>query len=277
MKQRRQGKRSFAASALALRGAVLVYVALLVLIPVIALLFVGLEGGLGNVWKALSSPIAAASVLLTLWTSAVAAVVVTVMGTLTAWVLVRYRFPGRRLLSALVDLPLSIPTLVVGMAILAMLGPNTLLGASLEPMGFKVAFAHPGILLALAIVALPFPVRAVEPVLMELDPAEEEAAATLGATRATTVLRVLLPPLLPAILSGVMQAFSRCIAEFGSVVVVSGNISHKTLTAPVYLFGEVEAGRPAVAAAVAVALLAVALASTGLSRFLEHVALRRRD
>lgn len=271
-----QRKKGASVPTVALRGAVVVYVALLVLVPLVALVTAGLSQGIDGVVKAISSPVASSAVILTLWTAGIVAVLSAVMGTLTAWVLVRYQFPGKRLLSALVDLPLSIPTLVVGMAILALLGPGSPLGAPLEAMGLQIAFASPGILLVLAIVALPFPVRAVEPVLMELDPAEEEAASTLGASRGRTLWRVVLPPLLPAILSGMMQAFSRSIAEFGSVVVVSGNITFKTLTAPVYLFGEVEAGRPEVAAAVAVVLLAIALASTFGSRWLEHLALARR-
>ena len=256
---------------LALRGPVLLYVVLLVLLPLATLVKVGLGRGLGAALAAITSPVALNALVLTLWTSLVVAIVGGVMGTIVAWVLVRYRFPGRGALSALVDLPLAIPTLVAGMALVALLGPQTAIGAALGGAGIKIAFAAPAIVLALAFVTLPFPVRAVEPVLMELDPAEEEAASTLGASSPMTFWRVILPPLLPAIGSGAAQAFARALAEFGSIVVVSGNIPNRTLTAPVYIFGEIESGNPEAATAVAVVLLAVALLSTIGARNLERL------
>ena len=257
---------------LALRGAVALYVTLLVVLPLATLVKVGFGGGLGAALAAITSPVAQSALVLTLWTSLLVAVVGGVMGVVVAWVLVRYRFPGRGLLSAFVDLPLAIPTLVAGMALVALLGPQTALGAAFEAAGFKIAFAEPAIVLALAFVSLPFTVRAVEPVLMELDPAEEEAASTLGASGLLTFRRVILPPLLPAIGSGAAQAFSRALAEFGSIVVVAGNIPNKTLTAPVYVYGEIESGNPETAAAVAMVLLGVALVSTLSAQGLERLA-----
>jgi sulfate/thiosulfate transport system permease protein len=256
---------------IALRTAVALYVLVLVVLPLATLLKVGLERGLGGAWAAITSPVAQSALVLTLWTSLLVAVVGGVMGVVVAWVLVRYRFPGRGVLSAFVDLPLAIPTLVAGLALVALLGPQTALGAAFEAAGFKIAFAEPAIILALAFVSLPFTVRAVEPVLMELDPAEEEAASTLGASGFLTLRRVILPPLLPAIGSGAAQAFSRSLAEFGSIVVVAGNIPNKTLTAPVYVFGEIESGFPEAASAVAVVLIGVALLSTLAARSLERL------
>jgi len=256
---------------IALRTGVGFYVVLLVVLPLATLVKVGFGKGLDGAIAAVTSPVAQSALILTLWTSALVAVVGGVMGVVVAWVLVRYRFPGRGALSAFVDLPLAIPTLVAGMALVALLGPQTALGAAFSAAGFKIAFAEPAIVLALAFVSLPFTVRAVEPVLMELDPAEEEAASTLGASGFVTLRRIILPALLPAIGSGAAQAFSRALAEFGSIVVVAGNIPNKTLTAPVYVFGEIESGNPEAAAAVAMVLLAVALVSTLSAQGLERL------
>jgi len=187
-------------------------------------------------------------------------------------VLVRYRFPGRSFLSMLVDMPLAIPTLVAGLMIVNLFGPHTAFGAWLKGLGLPVAFAPLGILLALLFINLPFVVRSVEPVLMDLDPAEEEAAAILGARTWTTLRRVLLPPLAPAIAGGTLQGFARALAEFGSIVVVSGNIPGKTLTAPVFIYGEVDAGRPDVAAALSLVLLAIAIGIQPVVRWLNRVA-----
>jgi sulfate transport system permease protein len=194
------------------------------------------------------------------------------MGTAIAWILVRWDFRGRMAMSALVDLPLAIPTLVAGILIVALYGPGAPVGAAFESLGFPVAYARPGIVVALLFVTLPFVVRAVEPVLHELDPAEEEAATTLGASPLTTFVRVLLPPILPAIAAGSVQTFARCVAEFGSIAAVSGNIPHHTLTAPVYVLGEVESGNPTGAATISVVLLAIALGLQPISRGLARMA-----
>lgn len=244
---------------LALRAGVAGYLMLLVGLPVAVLVWRGLADGPAAFRAALSDATAIDALSLSLWTSALAAVVNGVMGTAIAWALVRWRIPGRRLLAALVDLPLAIPTLVAGILLVALFGPQSSVGSWFVGHGFPVAFARPGIVLALLFVTLPFVVRAVEPVLAELDPAEEEAALTLGAGRLTTFLRVLLPPVLPAIAAGVVQTFARSVAEFGSLAAVSGNIPHRTLTAPVYILGEVEAGNPGGAASVSLVLLVLAL------------------
>jgi len=254
------------------RFAVLAYIGFLVLLPLAALAQHGLKDGFTALWQALSTPGALHALWLTLWSAALMALINALMGTATAWALVRYRFPGRSFLSTLVDLPFAIPTLVTGVMLVILYGPRGLMGDWLAAADTKIAFAPPGILLALLFVTLPFVVRAVEPVLLEQDPAEEEAARTLGAGPFTIFLRVLLPPLLPAILSGSVRSFARALGEFGSIVVVSGNIPYKTLTAPIYIFGEIEAGDPQAAAAVSLVLLALAVALTYAGRALERMA-----
>ncbi len=244
----------------------------LVVLPLVALLHHGLAAGISGIWAALTAPVALAAIWLTLWTAALMALVNAVTGTATAWVLVRYEFPGRGLLSALVDLPFAIPTLVTGIMLVVLFGPQSGLGAWLGTRGVPIAFAAPSIILALLFITMPFVVRAVEPVLLEQDPAEEEAAYTLGAGAFTVFRRVLLPPIAPAILSGTIRSYARALGEFGSIVVVSGNIPYQTLTAPVFLFGEIESGRADVAAAVSVALLAVALGLTFAARGIERLA-----
>ncbi len=256
----------------AVRSGVLAYVGALVVLPLAALLQHGLAGGITGIWLALTAPVALAALWLTLWTAALMALVNALMGTATAWVLVRYKFPGRGLLSALVDLPFAIPTLVTGIMLVVLFGPQSAFGAWLGAKGVPVAFASPSIIMALLFITVPFVVRAVEPVLLEQDPAEEEAAYTLGAGAFTVFRRVLLPPIAPAILSGTIRSYARALGEFGSIVVVSGNIPHQTLTAPVYLFGEIESGRADVAAAVSVVLLAVALGLTFAARGIERLA-----
>lgn len=254
----------------AIRAAFALYLAILVGIPLAAVIWRGTAGGPGALWSAVAAPAAADALIRTLWTAALVAAVNAVMGTATAWVLVRWRFPGRSLLSALVDLPFAIPTLVAGVMLVLLFGPQEPLGGWMGSIGLPIAFASPGVVLALAFVTLPFVVRAVEPVLVELDPAEEEAAETLGASPWTTFRRVTFPALRPAIAYGTVQSFARGLAEFGSVIVVSGNIPFRSLTAPVLVFSEVEGGRPDVAAAVSVVLLilaiAMALAARGLRR-----------
>jgi sulfate transport system permease protein len=258
-------------SGLLVRAGVVGYIGLLIVVPLAALLQRGLEGGPVALWRAASGPAALDALLLTLGTAGAMALVNAVAGTATAWVLVRYTFPGRALLSALVDLPFAIPTLVTGVMLVLLFGPQSGLGGWLADRGLPVAFAPPSIVLALLFITVPFVVRAVEPVLMEQDPAEEEAARTLGASTLTAFRRVLLPPLLPAVLSGTIRSNARALGEFGSIVVVSGNIPHHTLTAPIYVFGEIESGRADTAAAVSAVLLAVALGLTFGARAIERL------
>lgn len=241
-----------------LRGAAVVYLGLMIALPVAAVIDKGFSGGLASLREALKTPGGIAAIKLTLVTSALAAVINAFFGTLLAYVLVRYRFPGRRLLSTIVDLPLAIPTLVTGVMLVALYGPNSPVGAWLAGAGIHVIFAQLGVLVALLAVTLPFVVRAVQPVLMELDIAEEEAAQTLGASAWATFRRIVLPAIRPAIAAGALLTFARCLGEFGSVVIVSGNINGKTLTAPVFILQLASQFKPDQAAAVATVLFAIA-------------------
>lgn len=254
----------------AVRLGVVFYLGALVALPLVSLVYYGFAGGLGAIWSVISAPVTRSALWLTVWTGALIAVCNILFGTATAWVLVRYRFPGRALLSALVDLPLAIPTLVAGVMLATLYGPSSTLGKFFSARGLEVIFAAPGIVLALLFVTLPFVVRAVEPVLLELDPAEEEAALTLGAGPLRIFYRVILPGIAPAALSGAVRSFARALGEFGSIVVVAGNIPHKTLTAPVFIFGEIESGAPHAAAAVSLVLLALALVLHGVGRLIEQ-------
>jgi sulfate/thiosulfate transport system permease protein len=243
---------------LALRGAAILYLGLIVALPVVAVIQEGFADGLSALREALAISYAWEAIRLTLITSALAAVINAVMGTALAYVLVRYRFPGRRILSSVVDLPLAIPTLVTGLMLVALYGPNGAIGRWLHERGIEVVFTPVAVLLALLVVTLPLVLRQVMPVLQELDPAEEEAASTLGANAWTSFRRVVLPAIRPAVVGGTLLTFARCLGEFGSVVLVSGNLPGRTLTAPVFIFQLANQFRPAEAAAVATLLFAVA-------------------
>ena len=245
---------------LGLRGAAVAYLAAMVVVPIAAIVASGFGDGLTSFRTALANPSAWPAIRLTLLTAAAATLLNAVMGTLLAWVLVRYRFPGRRALSAIVDLPMAIPTLVTGLMLLTLYGPNSPIGRVLEGGGLQVAFTAIGILLALCVVTLPLVVRQVQPVLLELDPAEEEAAATLGAGAWLSFRKVVFPAIRPAIVGGALLTFARCIGEFGSVVLISGNLSGRTLTAPVFIFQLANQFRPAEAAAIATLMFAISFA-----------------
>lgn len=240
-----------------IRGAAFVYLAALVAVPLTAVAIRGFDHGLGGLRSALGQPGAGAAIRLTLLTAAGTAALNALFGTLLAYVLVRFRFPGRGLLGAIVDLPFAIPTLVTGVMLVALYGPNSPVGGFLDRHGIQIAFATPGIVLALLFVTLPLVVRTVEPVLLELDEVEEEAARVLGASGWTTFRRVVLPALRPAIVAGALLTFARAIGEFGSLVVVSGNIPGRTLTAPVFIFQLTSQFRTEEAAAVATLLFAL--------------------
>ena len=240
-----------------LRAAAIAYLGLMVALPVLTVARRGVSLGLGAMAKSLVHPVALAAVAITLETAAVMAVINAVMGTIVAYVLVRYRFPGKKLMNLVVDLPFSIPTLVAGLMIVALFGPEASMGRLLSRLGLRVLYAPPAIVIALLFVTLPFVVRAVQPVLMEVDIANEEAAYTLGASEWTTFRKVLLPALAPALLTGTLLSFARALGEFGSIVVVAGNIPRRTLTAAVFVFGEVESGNLETASAMSLVLIAV--------------------
>jgi sulfate/thiosulfate transport system permease protein len=218
-----------------LRGTAFLYLGLFILLPVAAVLQSGFGNGLGNLQDALNSFGAQNAIKLTLIMAALTAIINGVFGTLLAYIFVRVPFPGRDLLSTVVDLPFAVPTLVAGVMLVALYGPHSTVGGWLERHGIHIIFAPLGILLALLFVTLPLVVRSVQPVLIELDTAEEEAARVLGAGGLTTFRKVVFPALRPAITAGALLAFARSLGEFGAIVFVSGNIPNKTLTAPVLI------------------------------------------
>src|SRR5687767_2973869 len=236
-----------AATALSL-GLVTTYLTLIVALPIAALVFESTNAGARSFWEVVSSPEAVAALRLTLWTSIAVALISAVLGTITAWVLVRDEFPGKALVNAVIDLPFALPTIVAGLTLLALYGPES-------PLGIDIAFSRAAIVLALLFVTLPFVIRTVQPVLLELDREVEEAAESLGANSLQVFRRIVFPALFPAILSGVALAFARAIGEFGSVVLITGNLPFETEVASVYIFGRIESGDPGGAAAVSVVLL----------------------
>lgn len=240
-----------------LRTLALGYLGLMIVVPLSAVLQRGLGDGLAAFLADVTSPVALRALQLTVGAAVAMTLVNAVAGTLAAYVLVRFRFPGRTLLNAAIDLPFAIPTLVTGVMLVAMYGPQSTIGTWLEGRGMTVIYAVPGIVLALLFVCYPFVVRTVQPVLEGAERQQEEAAHTLGASGWTTFRRVVLPTIAPAVLTGSMLSFARALGEFGSIVVVAGNIPGRTLTAPVYLYQQVEAGDVRAASAISVVLLAL--------------------
>jgi sulfate/thiosulfate transport system permease protein len=241
------------------RSAAISYLAVVLIIPLLVILQDGLSEGLGELWRQVSQPVAAGALWLTLWTAAIMTLVNTVMGALTAYVIVRYEFPGKSLLNGLIDLPLAIPTLVTGVMLVVLFGPQEALGAWLKnTLGIKIIFAPPGIILALLFITFPFVVRAVQPVLINLDRTQEDAAATLGANSWTIFRRITLPPLILPLVSGALLSFARAIGEFGSIVIVAGNIPFYSQTAAVYVLGEVESENRLGASAVSLVMVGFA-------------------
>lgn len=249
-----RSRRGFRSRRWSLRGTAAVYLLGAVALPLVAIAQHGFADGLTPIRSAMATQGAWDAIQLTATLAVLCAVVNGVFGTLLAYVLVRFDFPGRAVLSAIVDVPLAIPTLVTGVMLLALYGPASPVGGFLEGIGIRVAFAPLGILLALLFVTLPFVVRTVQPVLSELDSAEEEAARSLGASGWTTFRRIVLPAIRPGIAAGMLLAFARALGEFGSVAVIAGNISGKTLTAPFFIFQLNNQFRVAEAAAVATIL-----------------------
>jgi sulfate transport system permease protein len=237
-----------------LRGVAVLYLGLVVAVPTAAVVSRGFGSGLAALRDALAQPGARQALILTIVLAILTALVNAVMGTVVAYVLVRYRFPARRALSTLVDIPFAIPTLVTGVMLVALYGPNSLLGGFFGRHGVQIIFARPGILLALLFVTLPLVVRTVQPVLQQMDEAEEEAARVLGAGRWTTFRKVVLPHLRSGIVAGGLLAFARAMGEFGAVVILSGNILNRTLTAPVFIYQLINQFKPEDAAAVATVL-----------------------
>ncbi|GAB1724693.1 MAG: sulfate ABC transporter permease subunit CysT [Nitrospira sp. CR1.1] len=242
---------------LALRSAAVGYVLLLIFLPLAALAQQSVAAGWDRFIQDLSAPQAAAALWLTIETAAIATAINAVFGTISALVLVRYEFPGRWLLNALVDLPFAIPTLVAGLMIAAIYGPTSVLGTWLQQGGLTVLYNQPGIILAMLFVTMPFTIRSLQPVLMGLERDQEEAAFTLGASPWTTFWKVTVPSVLPGLLTGVFLTFVRALGEFGSIVIVAGNIPMKTQVASVYVYGEIESYNPQAATSVSVLILLI--------------------
>ena len=241
----------------ALRSTAIGYVFFLIVLPLLVIAEHSLANGLGRFLQDISQPQAAAALVLTLEAALVATVINAVFGTLSAVVLVRYSFPGRWFLNALVDLPFAIPTLVAGLMIAALYGATSNLGNWLKQGGIEVIYDRPGIVLAMLFVTMPFTIRALQPVLMELERDQEEAAYTLGATPWTTFWKVTVPAVLPGLLTGIFLTFVRALGEFGSIVIVAGNIPMKTQVAAVYVYGEIESYNPQGATSVSVVILVI--------------------
>jgi sulfate transport system permease protein len=238
-------------------GAAVVYLTLIVLLPLGALVAKASTLGLTGLWAVAIEPRVLAALKTTFGVSFAAALIDVVFGAIVAWALTRYRFPGRRLVDALVDLPFALPTAVAGIALAALYAPNGWLGAPLAAIGVKVAFTRWGILVALTFVGLPFVVRTVQPLIEELDKELEEASATLGASRLKTLLRVALPPLVPALLAGLALAFARGVGEYGSVIFIAGNIAYVSEIAPLLVVVKLEEYDYTGATGVAAIMLAV--------------------
>ena len=234
------------------------------------MLFKSFENGTDSFWTAVTNPQAVAALKLTLITSVIVVIVNGLFGTLIAWVLVRDEFPGKTIVNSLIDLPFALPTIVAGLTLLAFYGPNS-------PVGVNIAYTRVAVVTALLFVTLPFVVRAVQPVLLELDREMEQAAESLGANRPTVFRRIILPNLLPAIIAGGGLAFARAVGEFGSLVLITGMIPFDTEAASVFIFAQVESDNSVGASAVSVVLLVAALVVLLIFGWLSKRALRHEE
>ncbi len=238
-------------------GLTLTMVCLIVLLPIGALLLTGAAAGFGTLWAQVNTPRIWHALFLSFRLSLFAALFNLVFGVALAWVLVRYRFPGRRLVDAAVDLPFALPTAVAGLALTALYAPNGAIGAIAQTAGVKIAYTQWGILIALIFVGLPFVTRTVQPVIAEIDAEVEEASATLGASRARTLVRVILPMLAPAALTGFALSLARAVGEYGSVTFIAGNLPMKTEIAPLLIVIKLEEFNYVGATAIGLAMLSL--------------------
>ena len=226
----------------------MLYMSVFVLVPLAAVVAKAVSSGAGTFWDSIDNTLVIRALLITMTASLIVSAIGAVMGTLVAWVLVRDRFPGKRFINALIDLPFALPTIVAGLTLIALYGPSS-------PVGIDIAYTRGAVIVALLFVTLPFVVRSVQPVLLELDREVEEAAASLGASNATTLRRIVLPALRPAIFSGAALAFARSIGEFGSLALIAGKVQIASLV----IYADIESGSEQAAAAVSVVLMLVAL------------------
>ena len=257
--KRRAAKRVLPGFRLTL-GYTIFYLSLIVLIPISALFFKTFTLTWDQFWVAVTSPRVMASYRLTFGASLFAALVNLVFGLLLAWVLVRYKFPGKKIVDALVDLPFALPTAVAGISLTAILAGNGWIGQYLEPMGIKLAFTPAGVVIALIFIGLPFVVRTVQPVLEDAEKELEEAATSLGATRLQIFTKVIFPHIAPALLTGFAMAFARAIGEYGSVIFIAGNMPMVSEITPLIIIGKLEQYDYAGATAVAVVMLIISFA-----------------
>jgi sulfate/thiosulfate transport system permease protein len=256
-------------------GYTMVYLSLLVLIPLSAVFIRSLGLGWGHFWEVITSPRVIASLRLSFGASLIAALINVIFGLIVAWVLVRYAFPFKRLVDAMVDLPFALPTAVAGIALTALYSPNGWLGMWLLSAGIKVAFTPLGIVVALTFIGLPFVVRTLQPVLEDLDREVEQAAATLGATAVQAFVRVVLPALWPALLTGFALAFARAVGEYGSVIFIAGNMPMKSEIAPLLIVTKLEQYDYAGATGIAVVMLVLSFGLMLGINALQHWALSR--
>ncbi len=246
------------------------WLSVIVLLPLAALTATAFDEGISGFWDAVTAPVALASLRVTLLVSVIVALINVVMGTIIAWVLVRDDFPGKRIVNSMIDLPFALPTIVASIVLLSLYGPQS-------PIDIHLNATQPGLIVALAFVTLPFVVRSVQPVLMEVDREVEEAASSLGASNWTIFRSVVLPTLAPAVISGAGLAFARAIGEYGSVVLIGGNIPRVTQMTSQYIQQQIEIDRPTNAAAVSVALLAIAFVTLFVLRIFASRGQRREE
>ncbi len=258
-------------------GYSLLYLSLIVLIPLAALVARPAELGWAGFWTVVTAPRVLAALKLSFFAAFFGAWVNAVFGLITAWVLVRYEFPMKKLVDALVDLPFALPTAVAGIALTTLYAPNGLIGRVLEPLGIKIAFTPFGVALALTFIGLPFVVRTLQPVLQDLEREVEEVAAGLGATRLQTFGRVILPAIAPALLTGFALALARGIGEYGSVIFIAGNMPMKTEIAPLLIVVKLEQYDYAGAAAIAVVMLVISFAMLLVLNLLQRWARRHEE
>src|ERR1700742_970400 len=257
-------------------GFTLFYLTGIVLVPLLALILRPWSLGFDGFWNAISTPRVLASLRLSFGMAALAAAIDSVFGFVIAWVLVRYRFPGKALLGALIDLPFALPTAVAGIALSTLYAPNGWLGSLLVPYGIRIAYTPWGVLVAMIFIGLPFSVRTLEPVLGEIGHEVEEAAATLGATRVQTITKVVIPMLMPALLTGAAMAFARGVGEYGSIIFIAGNIPMVSEIAPLLIVTKLEEFDYAGASAIGVVMLAASFVMLLALNGLQSWAAKRR-
>ncbi len=238
---------------------VFTHMLVILLLPLLALLLRAIVLNPAEFWALATTPVALSTYNITFGTATVAAIVNMLAGTLTAWVLVRYEFWGKRFLDGIIDLPFALPTAVAGITLATVYNQSGWLGQFFAPFGIQIAFSRVGVAIAMIFVSLPFVVRTVQPVLQEIEPAIEEAAWSLGASRFETFWKVILPPIIPAILTGTAQAFARAVGEFGSVVLIAANIPFRDLIAPVLVFQRLEGADIPGATVIGLVLLLISL------------------